>query len=321
MDLDRSGPEGARGEPSPHDARHGGTKRVASSPSPTRQRAEPRSAGIGLEDIRGLLAEQTRMLQESNQQDLMDLKTTTFKELGVIKKDMRRQSDHIDQLRDAQERMEQRLAALEEKGPGGQIASSTTASDPGRPNLLIMSGWPQDTRRETLLKELGEILHQLGLGSAFEEYFCTGPRRGFAMAFLATDLHETGAQLKRRLITVAQQIHRANLHAPSMEPGKTMRATLGKSREERLISNHAGKTKRLILTAVPGLQPVLETEFSAGSVWLRERLVASANRVQPHDECTRGKPARSWIDLRYLASELRVPLEQLSEQWNNLMAL
>ena len=312
MDLDQN-----------EDHRNGGVKRSAAPApaSPARQRAEARAGGITLDDIRGLLGEQTRMLQESNQQDLMDLKTATFKELGTIKKDMRRQSDHIDQLRDAQDRMEERILALEEKGAGGPQASSTAASEPGRPNLLIISGWPQDTRRETLLKELGECLSQLGLENAFEEYFCTGPRRGFAMAFLVTDAHESGAQLRRRLITTAQQIQKANLHTATMDPGKIMKATLGKSREERLISNHAGKTKRLVLTAAPNLQPKLETEFAAGNVWLQDKLIASANRTPPHTDCVKGKPARSWIDLRYLATILRVPEDRLTEQWNDLMAL
>ena len=183
--------------------RAGGVKREAAPApsSPTRHRAEPRAGGIILEDIRGLLVEQTRLLQESNQQDLMDLKTATFKELGNMKKDMRRQSDHIDQLRDAHDRMEERLVALEEKGSDQHLASSTAASEPVRPNLLIISGWPQDTKRETLLQELGDCLVQVGLENAFEDTFCTGPRRGFAMTFLATDPHESGAQLRRRLIT------------------------------------------------------------------------------------------------------------------------
>ena len=289
-------------------------------PSPTRQRSEARSSGFTLEDIRGLLVEQTKLLQDSTQQDLMDLKTATFKELGTIKEDMRRQSDHIDQLRDAQDRMEERLVALEEKGVTHHPpASSTAASDPGRPNLLIISGWPQDTRRQTLLKELGESLTHLGLENAFEEYFCTGPRRGFAMAFVATDAHESGAQLKRRLITIAQQIQRANLHTEGMEPGKTMKATLGKSKEERLVSNHAGKTKRLILTVAPNLQPHLETEFAAGNVWVKDKLVSSTNRTPPHGDCAQGKPPRSWIDLRYLASVLRVPQDQLLQQWQDML--
>ena len=115
-------------------------------------------------------------------------------------------------------------------------------------------------------------------------------------------------------------IQKDNLHAPSMEPGKIMRATLGKSREERLISNHAGQTKRLVLTVMPNLQAQIETEFAAGNVWLRDRLIASAHRIPPYPECKKGKPARSWIDLRYLATILRVPEDKLTEQWNELMS-
>ena len=177
----------------------GGIKRTGrgDAPSPTRQRAEPRG-GVTLVEISQLLNLQTEQLR---QQGLQDLKTATFKELGALKKDVRKHGDFIEQLRD-QHAMDQRIKALEEKGP----AASTTASGPGRPNLLILAGWPHDTAKDTLLAELQQCLQQLGLSHTFDEYFCTGPRRGFAMAFLTMDASESGQQLKRRMIAVAQQM-------------------------------------------------------------------------------------------------------------------
>ena len=290
-------------------------------PSPTRQKHEGRSQAVTLDDLRSLLGEQTKQIQESTQQDIQDLQTATFKELGNLKKEVRKHSDYIEQLREHQDRIEDRLQALEGKGWPSYPAASTTASDPGRPNLMIFSGWPQDTKKETVLNEFAACLPQLGLENAFEDYFCTGPRRGFLMAFIAQNPDETGTQLKRRMITLAQQVQKAGLHAPTMEPGKNLRATLGKSKEERMISNHAGKTKRLILTLAPNYKTSIETEYSAGSVWLNSRLVASATRQAPPGKHDKGKTPRSWIDLHHLASILNTPHADLQEQWTDLMSI
>ncbi|OLQ07930.1 hypothetical protein AK812_SmicGene8595 [Symbiodinium microadriaticum] len=276
-------------------------------PSPTRQRGEPKAAT--LDDIRTLLQEQTRSLTESHQQDLHDLKTATFKELGTLKKDMRKHGDFIEQLRDNQDKIEERLRSLEDKAAGSTMAGS----DPGRPNLMIFGGWPQDTKREVLLEELTQCLAQLGLQATFEDYFCTGPRRGFAMALLSTTPHESGPELKKRMISIAQQVQRANLSTKSMEQGRYLRASLGKSKHERMISNHAGKTKRLILTAAPNAHSHLETEYAAGNVWLNGVLIASATRPTPTSSCSQGKLERSWINIQKISETLRVDMEDLSQ--------
>ena len=316
-------PPGANGQEMAVDetgARRGGHKRSTESevPSPTRARGERSDPGITLEAIRDLLQEQTRSLMDSHQQDLLDLKTATFKELTGIKKDVRKHSDFIEQLRDNQEKIEDRLKHLEQRGHG---STATTTSEVGRPNLMILGGWPQDTQKDVLLTELDTCLQQLNLQGTFEDVFCTGPRRGFAMAFVAMQPSETGVQLKRRMITLAQQIQNAQVKAPSMGTTRTLKATLGKSKHERLISNHTGKTKRLILTISPTSLGAVETEYSAGNVWFHSKLVASATRPGPHDGCLPGKPERSWLDVVMLSKLLKTPQEDIEKQWGELMSL
>ena len=284
-------------------------------PSPTRHRGETRAAT--LDDIRGLLMEQTRSLTESHQQDLQELKSATFKELGNIKKDVRMHGDYIAQIRDNQDKFEERLRQLEDRTTG----STTAGSDPGRPNLMIFGGWPQDTQKEILLEELTQCLVRLGLQNTFEDYFCTGPRRGFAMALLSTDSHESSSLLKRRMISIAQQVQKANITTPNMEQGKYLRASLGKTKQERMLSNHAGKTKRLILTIDPNMHQHLDAEYAAGNVWLRARLISSATRQPPHPGCTQGKLDKSWIDLQAIAEVLHIDAENLGKQWHDLMQL
>ncbi|CAE7704303.1 unnamed protein product [Symbiodinium microadriaticum] len=288
MNLDGEGPP-----------RLGGKRQTErEEPSPTRHRGETRAAT--LDDIRGLLMEQTRSLTESHQQDLHELKSATFKELGSIKKDVRMHGDYIAQIRDTQDKFEERLRQLEDRATG----STTAGSDSGRQNLMIFGGWPQDTQREVLLEELTQCLVRLGLQNTFEDYFCTGPRRGFAMALLSVESRETSSMIKRRMITIAQQVQKANITTPNMEQGKCLRASLG---------------KRLILTIDPNMHQHLDTEYAAGNVWLRARLISSATRQPPHPGCAQGKLDKSWIDLQAIAEVLHVDSENLDKQWHDLM--
>ena len=290
MNLDGEGPP-----------RLGGKRQTErEEPSPTRHRGETRAAT--LDDIRGLLMEQTRSLTESHQQDLHELKSATFKELGSIKKDVRMHGDYIAQIRDTQDKFEERLRQLEDRATG----STTAGSDSGRQNLMIFGGWPQDTQREVLLEELTQCLVRLGLQNTFEDYFCTGPRRGFAMALLSVESRETSSMIKRRMITIAQQVQKANITTPNMEQGKCLRASLG---------------KRLILTIDPNMHQHLDTEYAAGNVWLRARLISSATRQPPHPGCAQGKLDKSWIDLQAIAEVLHVDSENLDKQWHDLMQL
>ena len=139
------------------------------------------------------------------------------------------------------------------------------------------------------------------------------------MALLPMEPHETGQQMKRKMISIAQQVQKANLTTQSMEPGKQLRASLGKSKHERMISNHAGKTKRLVLTVAPHVHQHLETEYAAGNVWLNGTLVASVTRTAPTDTCAPGKVERSWINLQKISEMLRVNSDDLVKQWQEFM--
>ena len=220
-------------------------------------------------EISQLLNLQTEQLR---QQGLQDLKTATFKELGALKKDVRKHGDFIEQLRD-QHAMDQRIKALEEKGP----AASTTASGPGRPNLLILAGWPHDTAKDTLLAELQQM----------------PPAVGFVAHLRRVLLHRTSSRfrdgvpdhgcIREWTATQAQDDSRgaadAGLRAASMEhmePGKTLRATLGKPPHERLVSNHAGKTKQHRSDA---------QEQARDGIWRRQRLAQPTPHGQRYPRC------------------------------------
>ncbi|CAE7355682.1 unnamed protein product [Symbiodinium sp. KB8] len=292
-------------------------KRVSEEDGSPATRQKGSSAGVTLDDIRLLLQQQTQVLKESQSQEMEDLKTATFKELGVVKKEMRRHGDYIGQLREQNENIEARLLALENSrvGPGSDAPSSSGS----RPNLLVLGGWPQDTARDDLLRELGETLTNIGVKESFSDIFCTGPRRGYALALVKEQPGEIPQDLKRRLITIAQQIRYAAVQAPSMENGKTLRASLGKTKQERLLATHVGKTKRLILTMRPGEAAHVEADYSASNVWLRGQLIASASRPKPNNQVDSGPAPRSWIDITLASKLLHADPKDMREAWLDLV--
>ena len=292
-------------------------KRVAEGADSPSVRQKGQSPGFTLDDIRGLLQQQTQVLRESQAQEMQDLKTATFKEMGAVKKELRKHGDYIDQLREQNESMEARIAAIE---AGRFSAGSDAPSSRGaQPNLLVMGGWPQDTAKDVLLRELGDCLSNIGIKDSFSDIFCTGPRRGYALALVKEVQGESPQDLKRRLINIAQQIRYASLQAPTMENGKTLRASLGKTRQERLLANHVGKTKRLILTIRPDESGNVEADYSATNVWLQGHLVASATRPKPNPQVDSGPAPRSWIDIILVSKLLRTDPKEIRDNWLELV--
>ena len=282
----------------------------------TRQRGQA-SAGVTLEDIKLLLQQQTNDLREIQAQEMQDLKTATFKEMGALKKDVRKHGDYIAQLRDQGESFEARLTAIENSR--NSAGSDAPSSGQAQPNLLVLGGWPQDTSKDDLIRELSDCLTNIGIKDLFSDYFCTGPRRGYALALVKEKQGESVQELKRRLITIAQQVRFAAIQAPSMEHGKTLRASLGKTKQERLLANHVGKTKRLILSTRPGDAAQVEADYSATNVWYKGHLVASATRPKPNAMVDQGPTHRSWIDLTLLAKLLQTDLQELRNSWQALI--
>ena len=149
--------------------------------------------------LQRLLASQTQLLQASQdsaiQAAVTELKMTTSKEMKTVKQQLAKHDDYIAQLRDLQEATDKRLANLEQRRDSVG-SGSTEVPNPGKINLMLLGGWPDDTPRETLLAELRQALQDQGLHDEFTDIFCTGPRKGFAMGLLWTEPAESAKALK-----------------------------------------------------------------------------------------------------------------------------
>ena len=86
--------------------------------------------------------------------------------------------------------------------------------------------------------------------------------------------------------------------------------------ERRKRAQLAAKTKRLILE-MEGDARQLEVEWSTGSVWYRQRRIASAGGGKPSGADDAGP---GWIHLRELARQLGVEEGEVSRKWRPLAA-
>ena len=92
---------------------------------------------------------------------------------------------------------------------------------------------------------------------------------------------------------------------------KKLFATYSKTREEREIAGHASWVKRSVASIDTDLAGQVDIEYSTGTVWLGDSMIASATRpmvpgsdkdsmILPEEDDKRG-----WIDLKALAKETK----------------
>ena len=312
-DMQQSRKRAGEGPPSPnsHRPRGGGEQDDPGAP-------------LTFGSLQRLLTSQTQLLQASQdsaiQAAVTELKMMTAKEMKVVKKQLDKHEDHIEQLRQLQESTDKRLADLEQRRDSSGSASTSAPAD-GKINLMLLGGWPDDTPRETLLAELRQALQEQGLHEDFTDLFCTGPRKGFAMGLLWTEPTETAKALKKRMIALAQQVRRAAIKCDSMEQGKVLWANLGRTPEERATASHVGRAKRIILETNPDVKPFVEVDYNSGLVWVRAQLVSATTKPPGlGEEVFPGKLKGSWINLVAVARFTGGTVEALQQRWEELTA-
>ncbi|CAE7706713.1 unnamed protein product [Symbiodinium sp. CCMP2592] len=286
--------------------------------------SSPRKGGsqaVTLADLQRLLEAQSAQLQQHQTQQIRDavgeLKMATASELKTLKKEINRQGDYIEQLRDQGDRFEERLAALESKA---LAQGEPQGGEDKKKNVVVFGGWGSDTHRDQLLPELREMLQKINVLKSFADIFTTGPRRGNALGLVHLVDGESDQDLKRRVVEIVQAVRSAQMAGASMEHGKVLWAAPSKSKLERVRSAHAGKLKRMILEVAEQERTHLDVEWAAGSVWLRARLVGSAVRSKPADvQVLPGKAPQTWVDIATVARLLGCGEQGLRDRWEALM--
>ena len=305
-DLVLSSPSKKRGGEAPAEANRGG-KREKSGGS-------GESVTIDVASLRNLLREQSDELmgRQKHQLDtaIAELEARAFGRVADLQDQVNDLEGKTSVFQDKLEALEkglQDLTSLVQSRPLGGPAGSSEDGDleAKRRCTLVVGGWPRDSRRKDVLKELSEAMEVLNISAQIDAApFCTGPRRSVALVHMPKRAQETDQGHRDRMFGVVQAFAGTEVVARG---GSRLWCSFSKTPEQRAISGHASLIKRLVKGFGKMEPDLLDVEWKTGSVWCDEGLVGSACLPCPPGTDMRGvsvfedTPRKHWLNLNLLA--------------------
>ncbi|CAE7294337.1 unnamed protein product [Symbiodinium sp. CCMP2592] len=270
-------------------------------------------ANITLRDLRDLLDEQAGKILQANNSHSESLVNALEERQNARMAGMEQATKG---LATTVEGVQERLAKLEsliQRGP-----PSVKPDDERRRQTLVFGGWERDTRRQTIVMEVTEALTRLGLTTSVDEsVFTTGPRRSLALLNMPLRLQESDAARKARMHKVLTTVNSADARTSA---GKKLWCSYSKTRAERQMGGHCSWIKRSLGAISDDLAQSVDLEYSTGSAWLGESLIASVarqpgNGANSHEMITipSEDTGPQWVDLGALAKESGHPEPDLGE--------
>eukprot|EP00439_Symbiodinium_sp_Y106_P053807 s1247_g7.t1 len=224
--------------------------------------------------LRGLLSQQKEDIVRSNKEHVDEV-------YRVLNQKMDARFASVDStfqgVNERLQNMEGKVARLEGLLRDG--AAPDSSLDEKRKHTLVFGGWQMDTQRKVIVGEVTEALERLGVkGLTDQAPFTTGPRRSVALLPFQLRSGEVEAGRRQRMQDVMSAVAEAR---PQTSHGKRMWAGFSKSKAQRDVSGHCSWLKRTLASFNQEVLQHLDLEFSSGSAWLGEHLVASAQRSPP----------------------------------------
>ena len=206
-----------------------------------------------------------------------------------------------------------RLRSVEER-----LQKGIPKDDEGRRRwTLVFGGWDRDTRRATILAELDQAMHKLGLRDDLDEApFTTGPRRAVALANIGRRQGESDADRKGRMHRIVTGFSKANLVTSAR---RKIWAGYSKTKAERDTAGHCSWIRRVVAALSEDALPLLDCEYGTGTAWLGQSLVSSVMRDIPPgseagDMIVHDKDGiKGWVNIKLLAKEMKVNERKVRE--------
>ena len=239
--------------------------------------------------LRDLLQQQTKELKEAQQLELNSamgkmesamqrMESNTAKQLDTVKAHLdqvnhaiKEHEDQLGAIKHGQTVIEKRLAALE---AGGSCAASTVDSERIHRLTAVVGGWPSNTPKDELLREMDKLVDKLNLrGLLDDKFFTTGLRRGFAMVNFRVRDGEHSDLAMTRLMDVVQTIRMAGLELPVQGGAKLIWSALSRPKIERDRAGHVGKVRRIYHRHQPSGISHLECEYKTGTCFVTPQLL------------------------------------------------
>ena len=238
--------------------------------SPKRRRGEGREAGahaakkknklpqgFDWEVFRSLLAEQKEDIVRSNKEHAAEMCRSLDQKMEARFAGVDSTFKGVDERLQGMEDKVARLEGLLRAGTGAE-----DHMDEKRRGTLVFGGWHMDTQRKVTV---GEVTERLNLkGFTDQAPFPTGPRRSIALLPFQLREGETESGTK-----------------PQTSHGKRMWIGFSKSKAQRDVAGHCTWLRRTLASFNQEVLQHLDLQYSSGSAWRGEHLVASAQKPPP----------------------------------------
>ncbi|CAE7801742.1 pol [Symbiodinium sp. CCMP2592] len=233
---------------------------------------------LDMRQMEALLQAQCRQIVASNEAQVQQLFATLENKYDKKLADAEVRFDNVEERVGGVEARLQKIEDLlrQGKGPGIDVSHDDEAR---RKLTLVFGGWQPDTPRRTIVAEVTEALEKLDLQDLTDSApFTTGPRRSVALMGFKLRTGEGLGDTRRRMLKVITGLADSQ---PLTSHGKKMWCSYSRTKAERDVSGHASWVKRAINLLEQGLSSSLDIEFSTGTVWCGDSMVASATKAPP----------------------------------------
>ncbi|CAE7949162.1 unnamed protein product [Symbiodinium sp. KB8] len=309
---------------SPTRKRGGQSANKSEEPNPKKEKNLSDTVTLDVAKIRGLLVEQSRELLSAQQSQLnkavQEMEAKVESRVCQVEEQVASLAGQNVALESKVTQLETALQELADTvkggGSGGRVLPGV---DEGRRrSTLVIGGWPRDSRRQTILKELNEAIRTLNLGGDIDqEAFCTGPRRSLALLPMTARPGEPDADKRARMFKVVSAFASNQVVSGA---GTKLWCSFSKTPEERAVAAHASLIKRVVAEFDADIaQNSLDFEYKTGTAWGPDGMLCSAHLPVPPKHDHKGidevgeAPFKKWIDVGLLARLVSKPPKKVRE--------
>ena len=206
------------------------------------------------------------------------------------------------------------LALRDRDGEGSSTAASSAERHRDDRLVMIVGGWPRDTRRHLILEKLQGIIQDLSITDMLDrDPFVTGPRRSFAMIPFAPRRGESREDCKNRMHRVIGIVMKARIRVPAQD--RPLWAAMSKSPEERLRSAHCSLVRSVVRFFKPTKLDDLDVEYNRGVCWMGEHTISGATSVCQDPDAKvwtdMSRDFKPWINITALSNALQADPEEI----------
>ena len=179
----------------------------------------------------------------------------------------------------------------------------------------MFGGWRVDTKKSLILSDLMAVLKD----AQMEQQIDASPsvpavRHSVAILEFKERQSENADGVRTRMMAVIAAVNGAKVQSENTAEGKFIWSAISRPRSERGPGLHCGKVRKLLYQLDIG-EAEAECAYSTGSLWFRDKLVASVDKAANTSNVKKGKLEGSWLDTVLLAKLAGKKLEDVEQAW------